>query len=246
MFFDPQSSSQDKFNPSEIEIFSRRQSHPDAEKRTMFSKPEYSLINLETRVFASARRNTADRASCQQSMASFFSLPAIYSSTSVKSGQLISKDSKTSLHFESHGHSTNPFPPVTQQRLSQSVTYPVIHNAGYSAFYKDASSFALSQSEVTSGPFEEENISVSSQDEDKPSPVEIPKIRSSWVILSWKGSLNQISYQLHSRVCFFKKFPLLTKLHCIFGKRFLRCSLNLITVILKVSSLTLLEYGSTK
>uniref|UniRef100_A0A8D2DAC6 Regulator of microtubule dynamics protein 2 n=1 Tax=Sciurus vulgaris TaxID=55149 RepID=A0A8D2DAC6_SCIVU len=185
MFFDPQSSSQDKFDLNEIEMFSRSPSHPEAEKHTIFSKPEYSLVNLEARALSSARRNTADRASHQQSIASFFSLQTINSSTSLtnefaialqETGQL-SKDSRDLFHSESLNHSTNNSPPMTQQRLSQSVTPRVFHNVGYSSSYKNASSFALSQNEVTSGPFQEENISVSSQDEDKPSPIEIPKIR---------------------------------------------------------------------
>nr|XP_040127062.1 regulator of microtubule dynamics protein 2 isoform X1 [Ictidomys tridecemlineatus] len=183
MFFDPQPRSREKFNSNEIKIFSRRQSHPGTEKHISFSKPEYSFFNLEAKTISSPHGNTADRASLQQDMASFFSLPTINSSASIankfaiaiEESDHLSKESKDSPHFKSHSHSTSHSPSMTQQSLSQ--TSPIFHKVGYSSSYKNSNSFALSQSEVTSGPFEEENISVSSQDEDKPSPIEIPKIR---------------------------------------------------------------------
>lgn len=67
---------------------------------------------------------------------------------------------------------------MLQHHASQSVTFPILHNVGFTSFYKNARSFTPPQNGVTSDPFEDENNAISSKDEDKSSPNEIPKIRS--------------------------------------------------------------------
>lgn len=183
-FFDLPSSSDSIFNPNEIEIISKKPSVANAEKYMNSCSPEYNIkhfMNFETKANSSSCRSTVDRSACQHSTATFLPFPAVISRSCQRNGiatdtQESGQSRKNSLHPGSQC-SANDSPATTHQHASQSLTSPVLRNFGFSSFCKDGS-FALCQNEVTSDPFEDENIAMSSQDEDQSSPIAIPKIRS--------------------------------------------------------------------
>ncbi|XP_045405380.1 uncharacterized protein LOC123636811, partial [Lemur catta] len=197
--FDPQSDSQNMFNMNEIELFSRNQSNTDADKHISLSAPKYTtkhFKNFETRAPSPAHaQNAIDGISNQQNTAPFFSLATVVASphqengiaTDIQQRGQINKDVKDSLCCGSQSHSTKYSPAMVQQHPCQHVASPVLHGAAFSSSPKKAGSF--SQNEVTSGWFEDENLS---QNEDISSPVEIPLKRSSQTLpLLQKGSSNQ-------------------------------------------------------
>uniref|UniRef100_A0A8I5U7X3 Regulator of microtubule dynamics protein 2 n=1 Tax=Pongo abelii TaxID=9601 RepID=A0A8I5U7X3_PONAB len=187
IFFDPQASGQNVFNLSEIKIFSKTSSNTDAKKHITISAPEYNtknFKNFETNT-SPAFGNTIDTASYQQSTSSFFSLASDISSpnqqngiaTDIQQRGQLCKDLKDFLHPGPESYSTDHSPIMIPQHPSQSGTFPFLHKAGFSSSYKNSGCFIPPQSELTSGPFEDEDFAVLFQDEDRSSPIEIPKIR---------------------------------------------------------------------
>uniref|UniRef100_A0A4X1T076 Regulator of microtubule dynamics protein 2 n=2 Tax=Sus scrofa TaxID=9823 RepID=A0A4X1T076_PIG len=182
-FFDTHSSSQYMFNPNEIEITYKTSYITDAEKYISSSSPAYNtkhFMSSKTKVDSSAHRNTV--ASIYQSTETILTVPTIISYSSQQHG--IASDiqeryqlKKNFLHPGLKSYSRSNSPAVVQQPPAQSVTPIILHNTGFTSFYKNARSFTPSQNEVTSYPFEDENNAISSKDEDKSSPNEIPKIR---------------------------------------------------------------------
>ena len=189
IFFDPQASGQNVFNLNEIKIFSKTSSNTDAKKHITISAPEYNtknFKNFETNTTSPAFGNTIDTASYQQSTSSFFSLASDISSpdqqngiaTDIQQRGQLCKDLKDFLHPGPESYSTDHSPIMIPQHPSQSGTFPFLHKAGFSSSYKNSGCFIPPQSELTSGPFEDEDFAVLFQDEDRSSPIEIPKIRS--------------------------------------------------------------------
>ncbi|XP_016803863.2 regulator of microtubule dynamics protein 2 isoform X3 [Pan troglodytes] len=188
IFFDPQASGQNVFNLNEIKIFSKTSSNTDAKKHITISAPEYNtknFKNFETNTTSPAFGNTIDTASYQQSTSSFFSLASDISSpdqqngiaTDIQQRGQLCKDLKDFLHPGPESYSTDHSPIMIPQHPSQSGTFPFLHKAGFSSSYKNSGCFIPPQSELTSGPFEDEDFAVLFQDEDRSSPIEIPKIR---------------------------------------------------------------------
>nr|BAB69751.1 hypothetical protein [Macaca fascicularis] len=188
-FFDPQASGQNVFNLKEIEIFSKTSNNTDAKKHITISAPEYNtknFKNFETNTTFPAFGNTIDTASYQQSTSSFFSLANDVSSpdqqngiaTDIQQRGQLCKDLKDFLHPGTESYSTDRSAITIQQHPSQSGTFPFLHKAGFSSSYKNSGCFIPFQNEVTSGPSEDEDFAVLFQDEDRSSPIEIPKIRS--------------------------------------------------------------------
>uniref|UniRef100_A0A8C6F9K9 Regulator of microtubule dynamics protein 2 n=1 Tax=Monodon monoceros TaxID=40151 RepID=A0A8C6F9K9_MONMO len=179
-FFDPQSRSQCIFNPNEIEIISKNLSITDAGKYISSYSPEYNtkyFMNSETNANSSACRNTV--ANIYQSTATMLTLPTTTSYSSQQRGvasdiQEREQLRNNSFHPVFQSRSRNNSPAMLQHHPSQSVTFPVLCNVGFTSFYKNATP---PQNGVTSDPFEDENNAISSKDEDKSSPNEIPKIR---------------------------------------------------------------------
>nr|XP_014967608.2 regulator of microtubule dynamics protein 2 isoform X1 [Macaca mulatta] len=187
-FFDPQASGQNVFNLKEIEIFSKTSNNTDAKKHITISAPEYNtknFKNFETNTTSPAFGNTIDTASYQQSTSSFFSLANDVSSpdqqngiaTDIQQRGQLCKDLKDFLHPGTESYSTDRSAITIQQHPSQSGTFPFLHKAGFSSSYKNSGCFIPFQNEVTSGPSEDEDFAVLFQDEDRSSPIEIPKIR---------------------------------------------------------------------
>uniref|UniRef100_A0A2R9B7V0 Regulator of microtubule dynamics protein 2 n=1 Tax=Pan paniscus TaxID=9597 RepID=A0A2R9B7V0_PANPA len=187
IFFDPQASGQNVFNLNEIKIFSKTSSNTDAKKHITISAPEYNtknFKNFETNTTSPAFGNTIDTASYQQST-SVFSLASDISSpdqqngiaTDIQQRGQLCKDLKDFLHPGPESYSTDHSPIMIPQHPSQSGTFPFLHKAGFSSSYKNSGCFIPPQSELTSGPFEDEDFAVLFQDEDRSSPIEIPKIR---------------------------------------------------------------------
>uniref|UniRef100_A0A8C3X3K1 Regulator of microtubule dynamics protein 2 n=2 Tax=Catagonus wagneri TaxID=51154 RepID=A0A8C3X3K1_9CETA len=182
-FFDTQSGSQYILHPNEIEIISKSSCITDAEKYMNSSSPEYNtkhFMNSETKIYSLAHRNTV--ASIYQSTETVLTLPTIISYSSQQheiASDIQEKDQlrKNLFHPGFQSYSRNNSPAMVQQPPAQSVTSFILHNTGFTLFYKNASSFTPSQNEVTSYPFEDENNAISSKDEDRSSPNEIPKIR---------------------------------------------------------------------
>uniref|UniRef100_A0A2K6QMG2 Regulator of microtubule dynamics protein 2 n=1 Tax=Rhinopithecus roxellana TaxID=61622 RepID=A0A2K6QMG2_RHIRO len=148
------------FNLKEIEIFSKTSNNTDAKKHITISAPEYNtnnFKNFETNTTSPAFGNTIDTASYQQSTSSFFSLASDISSpnqqngiaTDIQQRGQLCKDLKDFLHPGTESYSTDHSPITIQQHPSQ----------------------------ITSGPSEDEDFAVLFQDEDRSSPIEIPKIR---------------------------------------------------------------------
>lgn len=140
-------------------------------------------MSLGAKANPSTFPNTIGGNTCQHSTATILSLPAIISyscqqnetATNIEErGQL----RKVSLHPGSQSHRTDHSLPVIQQHPSQRVTSPVLCNVGFSSLYKNATRFIPPQNDVASDSFEDENIAISSQDEDRSSSIAIPKIRS--------------------------------------------------------------------
>lgn len=180
-FFDPQSRSQCIFNPNAIEIISKNLSITDAGKYISSYSPEYNtkyFMNSETNANSSACRNTV--ANIYQSTATMLTLPTTTSYSSQQRGvasdiQEREQLRNNSFHPVFQSRSRNNSPAMLQHHPSQSVTFPVLRNVGFTSFYKNATP---PQNGVTSDPFEDENNAISSKDEDKSSPNEIPEIRS--------------------------------------------------------------------
>ncbi|XP_073905624.1 regulator of microtubule dynamics protein 2 isoform X1 [Castor canadensis] len=188
LYFEPQSSNQDLLDLNEIEPFSKNQSNTDAQKHKSFSEPKHSpkyFRKFETKATSPLHLNTMDRISCQQSMTSFFSHPTVIPpsnpasrfATHIQESGRLNKDRKDCLHPGSQSHSTNHSPAMTQQHFSEIVTFPVLCNVGLPLSYENTGNITPAQYEVNSGPFEEENFAISSQDEEKPSPTETATIR---------------------------------------------------------------------
>lgn len=185
--FDHTPSSENIFNPNEIEIVSKNSGATDAEKYVSSCSPDYDIkcfVTFETKTNSSPCQNSVDRSTSQHSTSNFFhSVPSLISYFYQQNGigtdiQERSHLRKDSLHLDSQSHSTNHSPAIAQQHPSKSVTSPVLQNVGFSSFYKNTRSFIPFQNEVTTDYFEDEDIADSSQDEDRSSRIEIPKIRS--------------------------------------------------------------------
>ncbi|XP_025309933.3 regulator of microtubule dynamics protein 2 isoform X1 [Canis lupus dingo] len=182
-FFDLQSSGHNIFNPDEI--VSKNPSISGAEKYLSSRSSGYNIthfMSLGVKANPSTFPNTIGGNTCQHSTATILSLPAIISyscqqnetATNIEErGQL----RKVSLHPGSQSHRTDHSLPVIQQHPSQRVTSPVLCNVGFSSLYKNATRFIPPQNDVASDSFEDENIAISSQDEDRSSSIAIPKIR---------------------------------------------------------------------
>nr|KAF6430192.1 regulator of microtubule dynamics 2 [Molossus molossus] len=148
MFYDPQSSSDIRFNPTEMESISKSSSIADAEKYINSCSPDYNIkhfMNFETKVNSSATRNSVGRDIYQPSTVTFLTIPSLVSysyqqnefATDTQERSQLRKDS---LYSGSQSHSTDHSPAMIQQHPSQSVT-SVPHNVGSSLFYKHTRSF---------------------------------------------------------------------------------------------------------
>uniref|UniRef100_A0A5F4VUS2 Regulator of microtubule dynamics protein 2 n=1 Tax=Callithrix jacchus TaxID=9483 RepID=A0A5F4VUS2_CALJA len=178
IFFNPQASGQSVFNLNEIKIFFKTPSNNDAQKHITISAPEYSTKNcknFEINATSPAFRNSIDRASYQQSASSFSLASDIYRpdqqngiATDIQQRGQLSNNSKDFLLPGSERYSKDHSPVMIQQHPSQSGTLSFLHKAGISSSYKNSDCFIPSESEVTSGSFE---------DEDRSSLFEIPEIR---------------------------------------------------------------------
>jgi hypothetical protein len=90
---------------------------------------------------------------------------------------------------------------MTQQHFSEIVTFPVLCNVGLPLSYENTGNITPAQYEVNSGPFEEENFAISSQDEEKPSPTETATIRSLQTLPFFRrAAQTKFSQQLCSKV----------------------------------------------
>lgn len=188
MFFDLQSSSENIFDPNEIEIVSKNSSIADAEKYIISCSPEYNIkhfMNFETKVNSSGIQNPGARDSHRQSTATYLSLAPFISCTYQQNefgtdSQERSQPRKDSLYYGS------------QQHPSQSITtFP--RNVGLSSFRKHSRRLTTPiLNEVISDSFEDENIANSSQDEDISSPTEIPNIRSPQIFPLLDGQLKSV------------------------------------------------------
>ncbi|XP_006151408.1 regulator of microtubule dynamics protein 2 isoform X1 [Tupaia chinensis] len=162
LFFDPQSS-ETMINVNEIEIFSKKPNDTDVQRHITFSAPECSSVhfmNTEAGTASSLRRSTNDKLSSQQNTASF-SRPICTSSACQPNG--ITTDIQQSGQLSKD-----------QQHPFQNVTSHPRRSVGFSSSCRSAGSLIPRQSE---GPSEDGNCPVSSQDEARSSPFEIPKIR---------------------------------------------------------------------
>lgn len=238
-YFDTSPSSLNVSNASKTQVFSKKSDTVDGQKHISFSDPEYGskyFPNLETRGVAPGRWGI-ERASIQPSLTSYYSLPTVISSssqinvfTSSSQESQVNKDSEDVPYHRSQSHSTDYSPAALRQHLSQNVASSSLHNIGY----KNADSLQAAQIEITSGPFEKENFAALPQVEDRPSPIEITEIRSSQISFLSEGQLkNQFSQYTHSKASrhhhsVLLESSLLSKWHCILGKRFLCWDLNLI------------------
>ncbi|KAM7079236.1 regulator of microtubule dynamics protein 2 isoform 1-T8 [Molossus nigricans] len=148
MFYDPQSSSDIRFNPTEMESISKSSSIADAEKYINSCSPDYNIkhfMNFETKVNSSATRNSVGSDIYQPSTVTFLTIPSLVSysyqqnefATDTQERSQLRKDS---LYSGSQSHSTDRSPAMIQQHPSQSVT-SVPHNVGSSLFYKHTRSF---------------------------------------------------------------------------------------------------------
>nr|KAF6430197.1 regulator of microtubule dynamics 2 [Molossus molossus] len=82
MFYDPQSSSDIRFNPTEMESISKSSSIADAEKYINSCSPDYNIkhfMNFETKVNSSATRNSVGRDIYQPSTVTFLTIPSLVS-----------------------------------------------------------------------------------------------------------------------------------------------------------------------
>ncbi|XP_037662959.1 regulator of microtubule dynamics protein 2 isoform X9 [Choloepus didactylus] len=183
-FFDAQRSFQNVCTWNEMQTFSEDSGTAGAEKYRKLSAPEYyskHFINLGTRHTSSVRRNTVDAATHRRPSATSVSHPSVSSScqkngiaTDIHDRHQLKKDLKNSI--PSGSQSPNHSPATTHQHPYQSVTFNHLSNAGFPSVFKNAACFIPSESEVTSGSFEDENVS-DAYHEDKSSATESPKIR---------------------------------------------------------------------
>ncbi|XP_054557173.1 regulator of microtubule dynamics protein 2 isoform X2 [Talpa occidentalis] len=128
--FDFQSSSQNTFFLSEIEIISRNSRIADVRRYTSSFLPEYSTMQLtiETRINYSPQWTSIEKTTYQQDKATFNSLPTLSSFSDEPSG-ILSEDEerdqirKDSLHFDSQRRGTNYSTALIQQHPSQRVYY---------------------------------------------------------------------------------------------------------------------------
>ncbi|XP_012873346.1 PREDICTED: regulator of microtubule dynamics protein 2 [Dipodomys ordii] len=176
ILFDPQSSNQDLLNLKEIELFSKIPSNPEIPKQKSFSDHEYipkHVVSFEAKVPTAIRRNSIDRTFFQQSMASFFALPTVVSSSNQASkfaadrqeSGLLNRNAKDYLHsgFQSH---TTSYSPAVMQQSSENIILPSFQNVGFSLSYENASSFIRDQNNIDTDFIEEENSADSAEDED--------------------------------------------------------------------------------
>ncbi|XP_069881498.1 regulator of microtubule dynamics protein 2 isoform X2 [Dipodomys merriami] len=176
ILFDPQSSNQDLLNLKEIELFSKIPSNPEIPKQKSFADHEYipkHVVSFEAKVPTAIRRNSIDRTFFQQSMASFFTLPTVVSSSNQASkfaadrqeSGLLNRNAKDYLYsgFQSH---TTSYSPAVMQQSSENIILPSFQNVGFSLSYENASSFIQDQNNIDTDFIEEENSADSAEDED--------------------------------------------------------------------------------
>uniref|UniRef100_A0A8C8XYD2 Regulator of microtubule dynamics protein 2 n=2 Tax=Panthera leo TaxID=9689 RepID=A0A8C8XYD2_PANLE len=182
-FFDLQSRCHKIFNPDEVETVSKSSSMTSAEKYISSCSPKYNIrcsMNFEAKANSSTHQNTVDGSIYQHSTATLLSLPTIF--YSCQQGKIATdtegrgQSRKVSFHPGSQSHCIFHFPPRIQHP-SQRVTSPFLCHVGFSSLCKNATSFIPPQNDIASDSVEDENIAISSQDEDTSSSITVPKIR---------------------------------------------------------------------
>uniref|UniRef100_A0A671ESY3 Regulator of microtubule dynamics protein 2 n=2 Tax=Rhinolophus ferrumequinum TaxID=59479 RepID=A0A671ESY3_RHIFE len=182
--FTLQPSNENILNSKETAIVFKKSYITDTEKHVSSCTSVYNkhFMDFQTRADSSARGNLVDRSVCQHRTSTYFSLPSLTSYSYQQNGiatdiQERSQLNEDSLYSDFQSVSTDHPPAMTQQHPSESVSSPVLHNVGFSLFHNNTRNVTPFQNEVTADYFEDESIANSSQDEDKSSPIEIPKIR---------------------------------------------------------------------
>lgn len=198
--FTLQPSNENILNSKETAIVFKKSYITDTEKHVSSCSSVYNkhFMDFQTRADSSAHGNLVDRSVCQHRTSTYFSLPSLTSYSYQQNGiatdtQERSQLSEDSLRSDSQSVSTDHGPAMTQQHPSESVSSAVLYNVGFSLFHNTRNVTPF-QNEVTADYFEDESIANSSQDEDKSSPIEIPKIRSPQTLQLLEGKLKSDVY----------------------------------------------------
>ncbi|XP_026334877.3 regulator of microtubule dynamics protein 2 isoform X1 [Ursus arctos] len=188
-FFDLQSSGRRIFNAEEMGIVSKNSSITGPGKYLNSCSPEYNIIHFMsfgTKTNSSTYTHSEGENSCQHSTTTLTSLLGVISYTC----QLNETGTDIEEGGQSRKVSFNPVPKVTTQiilhlwfnSIPLGITAPVFRNVGFSSFYKktnkqkkNATCFIPPQKDVASESFEDENITISSHDEDRSSSMQFLK-----------------------------------------------------------------------